>query len=77
MNTTTKTKKSDQPKLYVGGLNPNAIIRKTGKIARASHNAERVLKADGSTVLDAIESRTHTAQDLKYDLKMGTITLEE
>tara|TARA_R110000803_G_scaffold51952_1_gene107108 strand:+ start:276 stop:506 length:231 start_codon:yes stop_codon:yes gene_type:complete len=74
---TTKTKKADQPKLYVGGLNPNAIIRKTGKIARATHNAERVLTADGSTVYDAINSRTHTAQDLKYDLKTGTITLEE
>ena len=38
MKNTNKTKK---PTVNYGSLNPEAIYTATGKVARASHNAER------------------------------------
>ena len=65
------------PKVNLGGLNPNAIYTATGKVARASHNAARHLELSGKTVSEALTTRMINAQDIKYDLKLGFITLEE
>ena len=65
------------PKVNLGGLNPNAIYTATGKVARAAHNADRHKALSGLTVSEALLTRTVNAQDIKYDLKLGFITLEE
>tara|TARA_R100000750_G_scaffold48177_1_gene32997 strand:- start:1742 stop:1984 length:243 start_codon:yes stop_codon:yes gene_type:complete len=65
------------PKVNLGGLNPNAIYTATGKVARAAHNADRHKALSGLTVSEALLTRTVNAQDIKYDLKLGFITLVE
>ena len=73
-NTTTKTKK--EVKVNLGGLNGDLIYTPTGKVARATHNAERHLALSGMTVTEALATRLVNAQDIKYDLTRGFITLE-
>ena len=63
-------------KINLGGLNGNAIYTATGKVARAQHNADRHVALTGKTVSDAIATRLVNAQDVKYDVAKGFITLE-
>ena len=63
-------------KINLGGLNGKAIYTATGKVARATHNAERYLALNGMTVTEALATRLVNAQDVKYDLAKGFITLE-
>ena len=63
-------------KINLGGLNGNAIYTATGKVARAQHNAARHVALNGKTVSDAIATRLVNAQDVKYDVAKGFITLE-
>ena len=63
-------------KINLGGLNGNAIYPATGKVARAQHNADRHVALNGKTVSDAIATRLVNAQDVKYDVAKGFITLE-
>ena len=63
-------------KINLGGLNGNAIYTATGKVARAQHNADRHVALNGKTVSDAIATRLVNAQDVKYDVAKGFITLE-
>ena len=65
------------PKVNLGGLSPSAIYTATGKVARAAHNADRHKALSGLSVSEALLTRTVNAQDIKYDLKLGFITLEE
>jgi len=71
------TKKADQPKINLGGLDGEAIYTATGKVARAQHNADRHTELNGMTVSDAIATRLVNAQDVKYDVAKGFITLEK
>ena len=75
----SSTKKALTPKpavkINAGGLNVNLIYTATGKVARASHNAERHKALNGKTVGDALASRLVNAADIKYDLAKGFITL--
>tara|TARA_R110000751_G_scaffold768_1_gene2613 strand:+ start:1072 stop:1320 length:249 start_codon:yes stop_codon:yes gene_type:complete len=73
---TKNTKNVVAPKAYNGGLAPTFIYTKTGKLARATHNAERHTTLNGLTVADALASNLVTAQDIKYDVAKGFITLE-
>jgi len=70
------TKKAEQPKINLGGLNGKAIYTATGKLARAQHNADRHTALNGMTVTDALITRQVNAQDIKYDVAKGFITLE-
>ena len=76
-STTPEVAAKPAPKLNLGGLNPDAIYTATGKVARAAHNAERHKALSGLTVSEALATRTVNAQDIKYDVKLGFITLEE
>ena len=69
------TKKAEQPKINLGGLNGKAIYTATGKLARAQHNADRHTALNGMTVTDALITRQVNAQDIKYDLAKGFIKL--
>tara|TARA_R100000234_G_scaffold3621_1_gene2993 strand:- start:136 stop:378 length:243 start_codon:yes stop_codon:yes gene_type:complete len=75
----SNTKKAVTPtpavKINAGGLNVNLIYTATGKVARASHNAERHKALSGKTVGAALASRLVNAADIKYDLAKGFITL--
>jgi hypothetical protein len=71
------SKKADAPKINLGGLNGKAIYTATGKIARAQHNADRHTALNGLTVTDALITRQVNAQDIKYDIAKGFITLEK
>jgi len=75
----SNTKKALAPtptvKINAGGLNVNLIYTATGKVARASHNAERHTALNGKTVGDALATRLVNAADIKYDLAKGFITL--
>ena len=73
-NANTKTPTATK-KISSGGLPLNAIYTATGKIARATHNADRHATLSGKTVKEALETRLVTAADIKYDLKKGFITL--
>ena len=73
MDTKSKAK---AVKVKYGGLNPTAVYTATGKIARATHNAERHTALNGKTVKAALATRLVNAQDIKYDLAKGFITLE-
>ena len=72
MKNTNKTKK---PTVNYGSLNPEAIYTATGKVARASHNAERHVELNGLTVEDALATRKVTVADIKYDVAKGFIKL--
>ena len=74
--TTTKTK---APKINLGGLPAQAMYTKTGKLARAVHNAERHDLYSGKTVSEilSIKPTVMTPADIKYDVKLGFITLED
>ena len=50
MSKTTKKAKANAPKINLGGLPAQAVYTKTGKIARAAHNAERHDLYSGQTV---------------------------
>ena len=65
-------------KINLGGLPENAVYTKTGKIARAVHNAERHELYNGKTVKEilSIKPTVMTPADIKYDVKVGFITLE-
>tara|TARA_R110000751_G_scaffold768_2_gene2614 strand:- start:60 stop:311 length:252 start_codon:yes stop_codon:yes gene_type:complete len=63
------------PKAYNGGLTLTAVYTKTGKLARATHNAERHTTLNGLTVAKALATNLITAQDIKYDIAKGFITL--
>ena len=71
------SKKAEQPKINLGGLNGKAIYTATGKIARSQHNADRQTALNGLTVTDALITRQVNAQDIKYDIAKGFITLEK
>ena len=73
--TTTKTK---APKINLGGLPAKAVYTKTGKLARAVHNAERHDLYNGKTVAEilSIKPTVMTPADIKYDIKLGFITIE-
>mgnify|MGYP003140827370 CR=1 FL=1 len=66
-------------KVNLGGLPPAKIYTKTGKIARAVHNAERHELYNGKTVHEilSIKPTVMTPADIKYDVKVGFITLED
>ena len=72
----TTTNKKNEVKVNLGGLDGSLIYTATGKIARATHNAERHLALNGMTVTEALATRLVNAQDIKYDLGRGFITLE-
>jgi hypothetical protein len=72
-NTKTKT----EVKINLGGLDGDAIYTATGKVARAQHNADRHTELNGKTVKEAIATRLVNAQDVKYDVAKGFITLEK
>ena len=74
-NKTTKTKTEE--KINLGGLDSDAIYTATGKVARAQHNADRHTELNGKTVKEAIATRLVNAQDVKYDVAKGFITLEK
>jgi|TARA_R100001530_G_C4278093_1_gene144890 hypothetical protein len=74
---TENTKKAEQPKINLGGLDGEAIYKATGKVARAQHNADRHTELNGKTVKEAIATRLVNAQDVKYDVAKGFITLEK
>ncbi len=74
-NKTTKTK--TEVKINLGGLDGDAIYKATGKVARAQHNADRHTELNGKTVKEAIATRLVNAQDVKYDVAKGFITLEK
>ena len=80
MNSKTKNvnvvEKVTAPKINLGGLNGNAIYTATGKVARAQHNADRHTALNGKTVTEALITRQVNAQDIKYDVAKGFITLE-
>ena len=76
MKTTTNKKVNQEPKVNLGGIDGSLICTPTGKIARATHNAERHLTLSGMTVTEALATRLVNAQDIKYDLARGFITLE-
>jgi hypothetical protein len=76
MKTTNNKKSAPQPKVNLGGLNGDLIYTATGKVARATHNAERHVTLNGQTVAQALATRLVNAQDIKYDLARGFITLE-
>ena len=71
------TKKAEQPKINLGGLDGEAIYTATGKVARAQHNADRHTELNGKTEKEAIATRLVNAQDVKYDVAKGFITLEK
>ena len=75
----SNTKKALTPtptvKINAGGLNVNLIYTATGKVARATHNAERHTALNGKTVGEALATRLVNAADIKYDLAKGFITL--
>ena len=73
----TTTKKNPEVKVNLGGLNGDLIYTATGKVARAKHNVERHVALNGKTVTEALATRLVNAQDIKYDLARGFITLEE
>ena len=73
----TTTKKNPEVKVNLGGLNGDLIYTATGKVARAKHNAERHEALNVKTVTEALATRLVNAQDIKYDLARGFITLEE
>ena len=75
MKTTTKTK--TEIKVNLGGLDGDAIYTATGKIARAQHNADRHVALNGMTVKEALTTRQVNAQDIKYDIAKGFISLEK
>ena len=54
MKTTTNKKSAPQPKVNLGGLNGDLIYTATGKVASATHNAERHLALNGMTVTEAL-----------------------
>ena len=76
MTTKTNTKAAPTVKINSGNLDVNAIYTATGKVARATHNADRHVTLNGKTVREALESRLVNAADIKYDLAKGFITLE-
>jgi len=76
MKTTTNKKANQEPKVNLGGIDGSLIYTATGKVARATHNAERHLTLSGMTVTEALATRLVNAQDIKYDLARGFITLE-
>ena len=75
----SNTKKALTPKpavkINAGGLNVNLIYTATGKVERATHNAERHTALNGKTVGEALATRLVNAADIKYDLAKGFITL--
>jgi hypothetical protein len=75
MKTTTKTK--TEVKVNLGGLDGDAIYTATGKVARAQHNADRHAALNGMTVKEALTTRQVNAQDIKYDIAKGFISLEK
>ena len=50
------TKKAEQPKINLGGLDGEAIYTATGKLARAQHNADRHTELNGMTVTITLET---------------------
>ena len=75
----SNTKKALTPtptvKINAGGLNVDLIYTATGKVARASHNADRHTALNGKTVGDALATRLVNAADIKYEVATGFITL--
>ena len=49
----TTTNKKTEVKVNLGGLDGAMIYTPTGKVARATHNAERHLTLSGMTVTEA------------------------
>jgi len=76
MNNKTTTKTKNEVKVNLGGLDGSLIYTATGKVARAQHNADRHQALNGKTVKEAIATRLVNAQDVKYDVAKGFITLE-
>ena len=54
---TTKTNKKPAVKINSGNLDLNAVYTATGKVARATHNADRHVTLNGKTVREALQSR--------------------
>tara|TARA_R100000234_G_scaffold119827_1_gene103921 strand:+ start:256 stop:492 length:237 start_codon:yes stop_codon:yes gene_type:complete len=77
MNNKTTTKTKNEVKVNLGGLDGSLIYTATGKVARAQHNADRHQALNGKTVKEAIATRLVNAQDVKYDVAKGFITLEK
>ena len=75
----SNTKKALTPtptvKINAGGLNVDLIYTATGKVACASHNADRHTALNGKTVGQALATRLVNAADIKYDVAKGFITL--
>ena len=69
------TKTKQEVKINLGGLDGEAIYKATGKVARAQHNADRHTELNGKTVKEALITRQVNAQDIKYDIAKGFITL--
>tara|TARA_R100000789_G_scaffold98215_1_gene101742 strand:+ start:1304 stop:1546 length:243 start_codon:yes stop_codon:yes gene_type:complete len=61
----------------LGGLNPNLIYTPTGKLPRAAGNLSRNKALAGYTVAAALASGLINAAGIKYDAKLGFITLNK
>ena len=61
-----------------GPFDPAGIYTATGKIARATHNAERHEEFNGKTIKEilSLKPTRMTLADIKYDVKTGFITIE-
>ena len=76
--TDQKTNPTTSPKVSCGPFSPDGVYTATGKIARATHNAERHEEFNGKTIkaILSIKPTRMTVADIKYDLKTGFITIE-
>jgi len=58
MKTTTNKKANQEPKVNLGGIDGSLIYTATGKVARATHNAESHVTLNGMTVTEALTTRS-------------------
>jgi|TARA_R100000664_G_C2736593_1_gene125910 hypothetical protein len=73
-----KATKPQEVKVNCGPFAPAGIYTATGKIARATHNAERHEEFNGKTIKEilSLKPTRMTLADIKYDVKTGFITIE-
>ena len=70
----TPTKAKPATKVNGGGLDLDAVLIRTDKVARADHNRDRHKDLDGMTVFDALATRRVDARDIRYDISKGFMT---
>jgi len=72
------TKVKQEVKVNCGPFSPTGVYTATGKVARATHNAERHDEFNGKTVSEilSLKPTRMVLADIKYDVKCGFITIE-